>query len=265
MFHVLAHVAGSAHLPASAYDPRYVAWVERHCGPAGERPLAEDVAVLARARATHEQLACAQLLAWLFDGPAQALACATRDLGDLKPEEVVAAELLAPLSRAGPAVEVLRCAIELERPCYESLPSQATQADEPMALLATALQAVLAAAPSLARCSVLPLRALRQRGRIRGWQIWVGMPCPELDLPASHSAWQAAHEATVAEVSETGAARLSERAVEAVAVVLLAERAADVGLGNEHAHWLSHFGEPAPDTSRKALSSDEQLVLRKLS
>jgi len=86
--------------------------------------LAEDVAVLARALATHEQLACAQLLAWLFDGPAQALACATRDLGDLKPEEVVAAELLAPLSRAGPAVEVLRCAIELgTRHTHPDLPA----------------------------------------------------------------------------------------------------------------------------------------------
>ncbi len=264
VFHVLAHVAGSAHLPASAYDARYVAWAEQHCGPAAERPLAEDVAVLARALSTHPQLACAQLLAWLFDEPDQALACATRDLGELQPEEVASAELLAPLCRAGPAIEVLRCAVELERSSYGRLPPLAQHVSEEMARLAAAIREVVIAAPALRRCTVMPLRALRQRGRIRDWQIWVGLPGDELELQASHPAWQAAHEATVAEVAEAGSERLSERAVEAVAVVLLAERAADVGLSGAHGRWLAHFGEPAPDTRRTALDEAALPVLELL-
>ncbi|MBW2459905.1 MAG: hypothetical protein JRI68_35775, partial [Deltaproteobacteria bacterium] len=67
VFHVLAHVADTAHLPASVFDPTYVQYAEGHLGPAAQRPLAEDAAVLGRVLPTHEELARAQLLAWLFD------------------------------------------------------------------------------------------------------------------------------------------------------------------------------------------------------
>jgi hypothetical protein len=74
-----------------------------------------------------------------------------------------------------------------------------------------------------------------------------------------HVSWQAAHEATVAEVSKRGG--LGERDVEYAAVVLLAERARRSQLSKEHGDWLSHFGENAPSTVRTALPAAAQNVV----
>ena len=81
-------------------------------------------------------------------------------------------------------------------------------------------------------------------------------------------AWQAGHEATVREVSEAAPCpaherqgSLHERQVERVAVVLLAERAAEAGLNDGHGRWLSHFGEPLPETKRVGLDDDSLALL----
>jgi hypothetical protein len=46
VFHVLAHVEATQALAASLWDRTYVAFVERHLGPAAHRALGEDARVL---------------------------------------------------------------------------------------------------------------------------------------------------------------------------------------------------------------------------
>jgi hypothetical protein len=239
VFHVLAHVRATAHLPASAYDETYVAFVAAHAGPAAERTLAEDAAVLGPALPTHELLARAQLVALLFGDAAEAGLHAAVDLHDLPRRELGAA--LAEVARAA---EILRCAALLEEEVVAALP--ATPLD--VAALRDAIALVLPAAPRLASYRLVAVRSLRLRGRLFGDEIWIGAPSAELALGAEHVAWQAAHEATVGEV----ALRMrGERAVEHAAVALLRERAAAAGVAEGHARWFAHLApEPAPASTR---------------
>lgn len=253
VFHVLAHVAGTAHLPASVFDPTYIRYAEGHLGPAEHRPLGEDAALLGQVLPTHELLARAQLLGWLFDEVEQAMSSSERDLAALEPSQFVRPQLLRSLVAAGPAVEVLRCAALLEHQAQAELPD--LEFDEPA--LSAALAPVARAAPRLAACGLRPLRSLRLRGRLLGEEIWVGVPVPELALDVDHVAWQAGHEATVKEVGEVAGHPWPERQVEQVALVLLAERAAEAGLQDGHARWLGHFGEPGPSTARARLGPGE--------
>ncbi len=249
VFHVLAHAAGTRNLPASVYDPVYVAFCERSLGPAEERTLAEDALALSKLATSHQELARVGLVAWLFDTVERARSVATRELETLEPSDVDHPEILPALRRAPAQVELLRCAAELERPFFDKLPGVAFDEAE----LARALRRVTAAAPELARADVRVVRSLRLRGRVRGVEIWVGAPEPALGLAHPHVAWQAAHEASVAEVARQ-APELEEREVEHVAVVLLAERAARAEMAAEHGRWLSHFGDNAPPIDCPSLS-----------
>ena len=99
-------------------------------------------------------------------------------------------------------------------------------------------------APELSRFDVGVVRSLVRRGRVFEDAIWVGAPgdaAPWADRELV--AWQAAHEATVAELS---AARLPFEEHEHAAVVLLAERAARAGEGASHARWLATLAAPSP-------------------
>lgn len=256
VFHVLAHVQVTAHLPSSAYDPAYVRWAREALGPPEERPLAEDVSVLGVALGDHEALAAVQLVAWLYDDFEMARSAATRELSELSDDEVTRADVLAALKRVGPPAELLRCAALLEDGLLEhALPPL----DE--GALAGALERVAVAAPTLSRHRIVPLRSLRLRGRARGADIFVGWPCEALSLEVDHVAWQAAHEATVAEVGARalGAPPIGERGVETVAVVALASRARERGLTDEHERWLSHLLGPPP-TAVAALSEEERAL-----
>jgi hypothetical protein len=256
VFHVLAHVRGTAALPASAYDPVYVAWAERRLGPAGARVLGEDAEVLATALPTHEALASVQLLAWLFDDANVAARNGERELADV---DAARPELVEPLVARGPAVEVLRCAALLEREAVERL----GPLDFDASALGRALHEATRAAPFLEQASITPVRALRLRGRALATaipDILVGAPCTDLGVDCEHAAWQAAHEATVAEVSI--ATDLAERRCEAVAVVLLHERAADAGLAALHARWLARLA--APSTDPATLRDEERAVVARL-
>ena len=146
------------------------------------------------------------------------------------------APALLPHLAGDPAVEVLRAAAELELPLVARLPP----VDVDLAALALALGEVARAAPLLPCCAVGVSRALRRRGRVMGREIWVG------EAPVEHSAWQAAHEATVAEVVErarsAGEGTDHDR-VERAAIALLARRAVEAGLTQGHRAWLAHFGE----------------------
>ena len=254
--HVLAHVTTTAAIAASVHDPAYVRWADAALGPASERALAEDAAVLGRSLASHETLARAQLLAWLFDDAERAAAVAQRDLGELHADEVDRPALLAPLIELGPALEVLRCAAELEREGLAALGSPRVDGAE----LGGAVEALVQVAPELATSRLSCLRSLRLRGRLYGDEIWIGAPGPELNLATEHVAWQAAHEATVREVAHAG--RLVERSVEAVALVLLAERAERAGRREAHHRWLAHLAGPPP-IDAAALSLEERDVLQR--
>lgn len=257
-FHVLAHVRRSADLPSSLYDAEWVRFAERRLGSAAARTLAEDADALGRLVTEHEAFARLQLLCWLFRDLERACGAFGRELAELTPAEVDEPELLAPLAALGPGAELLFLAAALERPYFTELP--AAQVD--WAAAEAALASLLPLAPALGGCSVALLRPLRLRGRVRGSLIWVGAPDAALGLAVEHVAWQAAHEATVREVAL--AERASERRVEHMAVVLLAERAARQGRAAEHARWLGHFGPNAPDTRVEALGEAEARAVRAL-
>jgi hypothetical protein len=251
IYHVLAHVQLTAALAASAYDRRYVSYVERRLGPASERPLGEDLAVLGRIAPSHEALARLQLLAWLVRDIETAAGLGDRALSELAPGDVDDPELLAELD---PSAELLWCAALLELEAFRALP--------PVELESSALGArferALMVAPALGECRIEIVRALCRRGRIRRRVIWVGLPEPELGVSHGHVLWQACHEATVHELATLArtlpaAARPSERELEHAAVVRLAERAASAGEGDEHRAWLAHFGANAPPTARACL------------
>jgi hypothetical protein len=229
VFHVLAHVRGTASLPASAYDRVYVAWAEARLGPASARMLEEDAAVLGTALAAHEALAAVQLLAWLYDDAEHARSDADRELADVR---AARPQLIEPLLAAGAGVEILRCAALLELDEVARLGEVTTDAG-----FGEALQTLVPVAPRLAHATVVPVRALRLRGRVFDSEIFVGAPSNELRLGAQHAAWQAAHEATVREIAAGGG--LSERAVEREALELLRTRAAGAGLAASHERWLA--------------------------
>jgi len=261
VFHVLAHVRATAHLPSSNYDSTYVRYSQRYLGPAEQRVLGEDAVVLGRVASTHDSLSILQLLAWLYASIERAEAGAASTLEDSDSDDVDEPELLTVLRRTGPAVEILRCAAFLELESWSTLPAVDIDKGE----LQSCLDRACGAAPHLERCRVCVVRSLRLRGRVRRREIWVGAPLQPLALSSAHAAWQAAHEATVSEVAEVMAAmgrQATFRSVEHVAVVLLAERSRVAGMERDHAQWFAHLGKP-PSKQPSDLSSDEVVVLNR--
>jgi hypothetical protein len=223
VFHVLAHV-DVGRVPASCHDPRWIRWAAERMGPAAQRRLAEDAAVLATTLASHEHLARAQALAWAFPSADAARAVAARDLDALEKNDALSLAL-----SAGPGAEVLRAAAELELDAIEALGAP----PDDRAAIARALAAVAAAAPYLARCDVRLARPLPVRGRAFGRAIVVGFP-RIAGAEADFVAWQAAHEATVLEIGPGAFEDVERRAI-----ATLRSRARRAGLGDAHARWLA--------------------------
>ncbi|MDB4934204.1 MAG: hypothetical protein JWP87_1176 [Labilithrix sp.] len=194
--------------------------------------------MLSAALATHERLAAAHALAWVFDTEEQVAAARTRELADLGEADVADAAALATARSVGPAAEVLRAAAELELPLLAGMRASCIDA----VALDIELAEVSAAAPELARVSVGLARPLPRRGRAWRGSILVGTP-GVAGADVAHVAWQAAHEATVLEVERSAAwlARQasSYEAVERTALGLLRSRARRVGLGDTHGRWLA--------------------------
>ncbi len=234
MFHVLAHVEARGLAP-SCHNPAWIEGARIALGPVTARPLGDDLHVLAAAASTHDVLASVQALAWVFDTADGARRVADRDLAMLGSEDVASLDALTIARAAGPIAEVLRAAAELELPLLEQLEPPS---DEQLATIATALDVVAAAAPSLARHAVSAARPLGLRGRAFGRSIVIGVPgigCPTPE----HAAWQAAHEATVSELAGLRDAPFLE--LERKAIVLLRSRARAAGLGEAHAEWLARL------------------------
>jgi len=176
---------------------------------------------------------------------------------------VASAVFLEPVKGGGPTMEILRAAAELEAPFHARLPQPTTD----LGALDRALQARIACAPVLSGFQVSCIRSLRQRGRIVPGHIWVGAPGHDPPLTALHAAWQACHEATVAEVGAGAVARgltLAERAVEHAAIVLLAARAAANGLSADHDTWCATFGTGMPRRELAALPDEAQRLVTEL-
>ena len=247
VFHVLAHVRPAASLPASVYDARYIADMAMQLDDAATRHLGEDAATLGRILSDHETLASVQLLAWLFHSGERAARCVDRELSELGTDDVDAPHLLLRVQELGAPIEVLRCACDLEREVH----ARRTRSASDLTALAAALEEVTRAAPWLSRCRVKVVPALRLRGRVLDDEIWIG------EAPADHAAWQAAHEATVAEVAAGRGARGEAHdhyAVEQAAIALLLARADEQGLASAHRRWLDHLDLRHSATSAAAAS-----------
>ena len=231
VFHVLAHV-DVGRIASSCHDASWIAWAEARLGPAADRALAQDVRVIASALASHDALARAQVLAWLWTDAAGARAATLRDLTQLTDADVADAAALKTLRELGPAAEVLRAAAELELPLLATLDPFPIEDDA----FSTALASVARAAPELVRCRVSLARPLPRRGRVHDASIVVGAP-GVAGAEIAHVAWQAAHEATVGEVARSGRATFED--VERSALGLLRSRARRVGLEDAHGRWLT--------------------------
>lgn len=239
VFHVLAHVSSGNHLAPSLHDASYCAQVAALLGSPTSRPLGEDILALGALSLDHETMATAQLLAWLFDSVEQAQSVAARSLASLRPEEVARPALLPALSVD--FSELLFCAALLELDPWSTLPSiQSEYGDS----LQKAILALTEVAPRLAGVRLASLRSLGLRGRVAFGEVWVGAPGWGQGT-LERCSWQAAHEATVLEVSE----RWPEEAAlhdarEELAIELLRRRAKARGVEAAHARWLSSFAEP---------------------
>ena len=235
VFHVLAHVPVEPSVPAGLFDPDYVAFAASHLGAASQRELGQDVTVLGRVLSDHARLARVQALALLFRDLGSPEALGARPLAALRPAEVLSSRALGALARDPDGAELLWTSALLELPAYRQLPVGCF-ARQP---LARALARVAIAAPHLKACEIRHARALGKRGRVVDEVVWLGLP-----VDPEHCAWQAAHEATVAEVSASAGSQepLTERDVEAVAVVLLAERSRRFGLASAHARFCETWG-----------------------
>jgi len=256
---VLAHVSETAHYASSLHDAAYVRFAEGILGPASERQLGDDAALLARLLHNHDELVRVQLLAWLFQSREALAKVVSCDLSTLEAADVDAPELLPALRAAGPAAEVLRAAVEIEAAAHARLPEPELDHDG----LRLFLERLLVVAPRLSASRVSVVRALGRRGRVRGREIWVGAVFAGGPTTA-HLGWQAAHEATVAELAEAASSAVAERAIEHAAIVLLAERSRRAALVSEHAQWFGHFRGNAPDPALAALNPELQALVGSL-
>lgn len=190
---------------------------------------------LSRAATTHDLLARAQALAWVFESAEDSARASARELAALTAEEVASPDALAIAASAGAVAEVLRAAAELELGGLSRLEPASADA---LAEVAAASAAIARAAPSLGRFEVWVARPLGLRGRTHAGSIVVGLPglgCPD----AEHAAWQAAHEATVAETAAEGASTFVE--FERRAIGRLRSRARAAGLAEAHGRWLARL------------------------
>lgn len=258
VFHVLAHVAATAHRPSSIFDPHYIDFCKIQLGSPTERALAQDIAVLAQVLDTHERLAKAQVLAWLFLDLDQSARVASSEIHELDPGQVASPAALRAICNLGFRVECLRAAAELEAEHYRKLPMPHV----PSPRLEKGFSQLAVVAPRLGDTQVSVSRALCRRGRIFEGTIVVGCPDEQLGVSEHHVIWQAAHEATVLEVEQPAVeAGLDERAIEAAALVLMTERATRANLAEEHGLWLAHFGPHYPRPKRKRLSDLARAVI----
>jgi len=243
VFHVLAHLEETAHLPSSLFDRAYVAMAEAQLGPASTRALGKDLMALSAQLTNHERLSQVQLLARLHPNMASAVRTVRFDLSSLPADGNTDLRVRDQLLRhCTLEAELLRCAALLEADSFLCwpLPHLETVSAE----IEREVQNFLPISPWLSSLRVRPLRVLGHRGRAFGDEIWVGIPTPAAEPSLAHVLCQAAHEATVVEVDARSHANhrtFSERELEQIAVALFARRASSSSLAGYHRDWLSRW------------------------
>ncbi len=236
VFHVLAHVRPTRPLNASVFDPNYIAFCVQFLGDAEDRALGEDARVLARLLEDHDSLARVQLLAWLFREDHEGENWDEVELFRFPSSGPYYGDVLDALRRAdGHAVELLRCAIALERTHFHRLPLPDRSSESAVREEVGKLSRI---APRLSSAAVGLCRALGRRGRACGDSILVGLPEGEPFSPSiEHASFQAAHEAVVREVSCAEALPFLE--TERAALTVLKERARGTPFEEGHGRWLA--------------------------
>jgi hypothetical protein len=253
VFHVLAHVP-AAGVPSSVYSPWYVQFAAEHLGASSERALGRDVAVLGRLFPDHRRLCGVQGLAWLWRDVTEALACAERELSELRAGDLAEHELLLASMPETHALELLRCACLLEAEAFARLPVPTFD----HAAFDAALARLVPHAPALKQLCIKPLRSLTCHGRLRGEDLWIGVP--DCGVTLEMAAMQAAHEASVREV-RVRRPTLPERELEAVALVLLSERITGSPHAVAHRAWCRAHQVRAEHLDRNQLSPTQRDLL----
>jgi hypothetical protein len=200
----------------------------------------------------------------LFADTAAARRCAGRALAELSADEVAEPSALALLA-GHPAAELLWCSALLELDVHAALPHPEGDCDEES--IKNALLRVEACAPRLAHSAVHLCRALTRHGRSFGADIYVGVPSVQLGVSAESVALQAAHEATVLEVAALAArsgSALSERDIEHVALVVLAERTRLHGWSSRYLSWSLQWNVPAAQLESASLPAAARSVAARL-
>ncbi|MGE5788965.1 MAG: hypothetical protein ACM3ZE_30530 [Myxococcales bacterium] len=243
VFHVLAHLEDTAHLPSSLFDRAYVEMAKAQLGPVSGRALGKDLMVLSAQLTSHERLSRVQLIARLHPDLASAVRTARFDLSSLHGDGNTDLRVRDQLIRhCALEAELLRCAALLEADHFLRWPLP--DLDAVARELEREIQHFLPVAPWLRSMRVRPLRVLGPRGRAFGDEIWVGIPNLTSHPSMAHVLCQAAHEATVVEVdarSHANQRTFSEREVEQIAVALFARRASNSNLAVSHRDWLSRW------------------------
>lgn len=249
VLHVLAHLEATAALPSTLYSAVYVQAARSQLGPIEARALGMDVGVLSSQLTTHGELSRVQLLTRLHPCLASALHLAAMPLAEF--EMGAHCDLLirdALLNDCPVAAELLRCAALLEASAFLRWPLP--DIVELQAGVSQLLPQYWSIAPLLRTLPVHHLRVLGQRGRAWPDQIWIGIPDINEGPSLSSILWQAAHEATVLEVAARARQapfQLSERAVEQIAVALMARRAKTCTSASGHDKWLSQLSSEVRD------------------
>ncbi len=263
VLHVLAHLEATAELPSSVYSECYVRAARQRLGPVSERELGRDLALLVAQLNRHAELAQVQLLTRLHPTLADARNNAHRELCSLGDASNTNLEIRDTLLATVPIqAELLRCSALLEAEIFERwpLPDQ----DAFRRALQAPLSGLWSVAPQLRCLSVYGLRVLGRRGRAFPDGIWVGIPDEPEGPSVNHVTWQAAHEATVLEVSvraRTERWQLGERQVEHLAVVLMERRARAQGMTEGHGAWLSAMQPGARAWADAAALTDAERTL----
>lgn len=244
VYHVLAHVESAPELAAGTYNPTYVSYCGAHLGSTAERTLGEDARALSALLSDHEKLARVQVLAWLYETVEASGATEALEFSRVT-EADGAREPALQYLREAPSVELelLRCAVALEREHWERLPHVCSgRVVSPGALQEqeARISALEAVAPYLCQVQVQGIFPLSYRGRAFADSVLVGVPGRGAGMPSlQHVGLQAAHEATVLEVQQRVALPFLE--LERAALTLLKTRVRGSQFEDEHSNWLQRL------------------------
>jgi hypothetical protein len=228
VFHVFAHVPLSG--PGDVHDRRYVAWAAGHFDEADQRLLTQDAALLARLWNGDSRYEVLHRFCDLHASVADFLKCSDRPLAELRPDEVADGRLLARL-RELPGAELLHATLALVAPGFARVFAELQpDLEQARARVSGWLERLEVQA------NVELVWALGLHGRALPQRILVGAPAGWNGCSPARQAVLAAHEHTVARVSNDDYVADEWAALTELAYRL---RDADPELREAHRDWLA--------------------------